>query len=256
MTDTPHKAPHPNPYPAPPVKHRRLNYPRFALLIALIAGLIIFLISLPAETRTGMILAVRRQRLLIGMVLVFVVVSLSLIWSAGQQLDSRLFLWINLHGARPRWLDIVMNLTTHIGNLVTALALGNLFFFINQRRLAIEILLGTVSLWVVVEALKLLTDRSRPFLAVEGTRVVGWRERGRSFPSGHTSQTFFLMTLLIRSLQLPAIDAFLLYMLAILVGFTRIYMGVHYPRDVLGGALLGTSWGVLASVLEPYLFGQ
>jgi len=37
-----------------------------------------------------------------------------------------------------------------------------------------------------------------------------------------------------------------------LIGFTRIYVGAHYPRDVIAGALLGTAWGVLAALVDPY----
>ena len=46
-----------------------------------------------------------------------------------------------------------------------------------------------------------------------------------------------------------------LYAVALLVGFTRIYVGAHDPRDVIGGAVLGSVWGILATFVDPYWFG-
>jgi membrane-associated phospholipid phosphatase len=43
-----------------------------------------------------------------------------------------------------------------------------------------------------------------------------------------------------------------LYAIAVLVGFTRMYVGAHYPRDVLGGAVLGLVWGALINLVDPY----
>jgi len=43
-----------------------------------------------------------------------------------------------------------------------------------------------------------------------------------------------------------------LYAVAALVGFTRIYVGAHYPRDVIAGIVLGSVWGILATLVDPY----
>ena len=52
---------------------------------------------------------------------------------------------------------------------------------------------------------------------------------------------------------LPLLVALGLYGIATLVGFTRVYLGVHYSRDVVAGAILGLIWGGLGVVLAPYL---
>jgi membrane-associated phospholipid phosphatase len=136
--------------------------------------------------------------------------------------------------------------------MLTAFMLAGLFFALNYRRLAIEIILGTLTLWLLVEMIKALADRDRPFLTLEKARVIGWREIGDSFPSGHTTQIFFLVTLFSHYFQAGPGISIVLYFIASLVGLTRIYVGVHYPRDVIAGMVLGMAWGILAMMLDPY----
>jgi membrane-associated phospholipid phosphatase len=62
-----------------------------------------------------------------------------------------------------------------------------------------------------------------------------------------------MMTLAISHFQLSLIVALGLYIIAALVAFTRVYLGVHYPRDVVAGAILGLIWGGLGVLVAPYL---
>jgi membrane-associated phospholipid phosphatase len=189
------------------------------------------------------------QRALFVLLFLFALVTLSLIWSAGQRLDTRVFMLFNLRGY-PRWLDRFMWLTTQLGNMLTALITALLLFILNYRRLALEIIFGTITLWLLVEIIKALSDRDRPFHSLDKTRIIGGREKGDSFPSGHTTQIFFLMTLFIHRFQLGMGESIALYAVAALVGFTRIYVGAHYPRDVIAGIVLGSVWGILATLLD------
>jgi membrane-associated phospholipid phosphatase len=136
--------------------------------------------------------------------------------------------------------------------MLAAFIAALLFFILNDRRLAIEIIFGTLTLWLLVEIIKALIDRDRPFLTLDKARVIGWKERGDSFPSGHTSQIFFLVTLFVQHLQLNMAIAVVFYAIAVLVGFTRIYVGAHYPRDVIAGLVLGSVWGLLTMLVDPY----
>lgn len=58
------------------------------------------------------------------------------------------------------------------------------------------------------------------------------------------------MTLIIHHFQLGMGESITLYAVAVLVGFTRIYIGAHYPRDVIAGMALGSVWGILATVID------
>jgi membrane-associated phospholipid phosphatase len=60
------------------------------------------------------------------------------------------------------------------------------------------------------------------------------------------------MTLFIHHFHLGIGEAIALYAVATLVGFTRIYLGAHYPRDVIAGMVLGSVWGILATLVDPY----
>jgi membrane-associated phospholipid phosphatase len=224
-------------------------------MVSLVVGLVLFLVWLPNGIRTALWAALQAQWALVGMTLFFAMITVSLTWSAGQCLDTWIFQLFNFHGDHSRWLDRFMWLATQLGNMVVALVVACLFMLLNNRNLAAVIILGTLTLWLLVESIKALTNRARPFLDLEGTRVLGRQEPGRSFPSGHTAQTFFLATLISHQFKLGAVAIIALYGVAMLVGFTRIYVGVHYPRDVLGGAVLGSAWGILAALVGVYLLG-
>jgi len=192
---------------------------------------------------------------LVGLILFFGLVAVSLIWSLGQQIDVWVFMFFNMRGRRPPWLDWLMLGFTQIGNFVFAFAVAMILYFSGNHLLAYELILGGLTLALAVQFMKVLIHRTRPYIKLENIRIVGSRESGRSFPSGHTCQAFFLATLLLQYYHVNLFIWFLLYAIAGLVGITRIYVGMHYPRDVLGGAILGTTWGLLGVIVNSYMFG-
>jgi membrane-associated phospholipid phosphatase len=224
---------------------------RSAFLIILVTGLALFLIWIPSGTRASLWIALSAQRGLFVLLFLFTMITLSLIWSAGQRLDTWVFMRFNMRGY-PKWMDRFMWFATQLGNMLTAFIVALLLFILTYRRLAIVIIVGTLTLWLLVEMIKVLVNRDRPFLTIDKSRVIGWRERGHSFPSGHTTQIFFLMTLFILHFQLGMTESIALYAVAALVGFTRIYVGAHYPRDVIAGMVLGSVWGILAMLVDRF----
>ena len=227
--------------------------PRITWLAGITVVLVVTLLLLPADVRSVFWVGLQAHAILASMLLIFSLVAVSLVWSAGQRLDSWVFLSFNLRGSRPLWLDKVMVGVTQIGNGFTTLAFAIIFFLAGERVLTYELILGTLSLWLVVMLVKTLVHRARPFIRLTQARIVGYRARGRSFPSGHTSQTFFVATLLIQHFHFNVGVSTLLYAVALLVGITRMYVGAHYPRDVLAGAILGSAWGLLGVVFEGYV---
>lgn len=78
---------------------------------------------------------------------------------------------------------------------------------------------------------------------VNGKRGGQW-----GFVSSHAANSFALAVFLLRIFKTQSWTIFLLFW-AVLVSYSRIYLGVHYPGDILGGAILGSLWGILWSAI-------
>lgn len=226
-------------------RFRRINWS-----VPVAAGLVLFVAGIPRQVRDALLHGILAEPYVMGMLVVFGLLSLSLLWSAGQRLDAWVFLSINFRGRHPRWLDWVMLGLTQLGSALapTAVAIGA--FLANDSDLAYEVILGSLTLVLTVELAKAAFRRSRPFVRLTQTRIVGYRARGRSFPSGHTSQAFYLAAVLLKHFNLGPEAAVILFGLAALVAVTRMYIGAHYPRDVLAGAILGSAWGLIGVVMD------
>lgn len=223
-----------------------------ARLAIITVVMVVFLIFLPAYIKAYFWRGLQAHRVLATMLLIFILLGVSLVWSAGQRLDARIFLLLNLRWSRPLWLDRLMLIFTQLGSGIFALGLALALYLFGPRLLGYELILGMLSLWMIVEILKLIVNRSRPFIRLTQARVLGLRAIGRSFPSGHTSQAFFMATLIIQHFHTNFLATALLYTLAVMVGITRMYVGAHYPRDVIAGAILGSVWGFLGVIVEGY----
>ena len=84
--------------------------------------------------------------------------------------------------------------------------------------------------------LKPVVARPRPFAVIEKLEVLGQRPKTFSFPSGHASEAFagaYALTQLYRRARWPS------FTLASLIALSRVYIGVHYPLDIIFGSLIG-----------------
>ena len=108
---------------------------------------------------------------------------------------------------------------------------------------AIFLVVNVITAPILVTILKYVYDRQRPSL----THLVV--ENGLSFPSGHATASVMLYISLmiicrqrIKQHYLKYILLFIAVVMIVLIGMSRIYLGVHYPTDILGGWLLSGSW--------------
>ena len=101
---------------------------------------------------------------------------------------------------------------------------------------AIEFSLSMFVTWLMVKSIKLLAAFPRPFVTLTDIHVLSPNESGYSFPSGHAAITAALATALFYYNKRLGV---VLYLFSFVVGMSRIYVGVHYPFDVVAGWLLG-----------------
>lgn len=96
--------------------------------------------------------------------------------------------------------------------------------------------------------LKYAANRDRPYVTYPDLKPLG-EEKSRSFPSGHTSSAFSIATSL--SLNFPKWYVIVpAYAWASATSYSRMYLGVHYPTDVLAGAVLGSGTAWLTHVIN------
>jgi len=111
--------------------------------------------------------------------------------------------------------------------------------------------LGAGLAWLGATVAKAVADRPRPYESVPGTVLRQMHAHASSFPSSHTAAAFGLALALLPFLPRPAGVVALVY--AFFVAWSRIYLGVHFPLDVLGGAGIGLMAGGLVLVLSSRL---
>jgi membrane-associated phospholipid phosphatase len=123
-----------------------------------------------------------------------------------------------------------------------------------DKQLALEILLAFLISGILAQIIKHAVGAPRPKVLLNpatyhyffaGITNSGWN----SFPSGHTTSIFALATILVLHLR-NALATIGLFLMAVLVGFSRIYLGQHFLIDVFAGAILGivTAFSVFAIV--------
>lgn len=155
----------------------------------------------------------------------------------------------------PRWFEEAMRDITALGGFtllsVTVVVATLLLIFHDRRREALVFASTVILAQISSEVLKAIYDRDRPSLVTHGSYAYS-----QSFPSGHSvmaAATFFTLATVVASVEAKKRTKALIYGLAIsfvvMVGISRVYLGVHWPTDVLGGWALGASWALAAWVV-------
>lgn len=146
--------------------------------------------------------------------------------------------WVVLHRLDP--LNGPLYLLTVAGRfgaiwIVCALALA-VARRVTWRRAGRVVIAMAIPLTLCDYLVKPIVARPRPFVAAPVPSVIGRLPTDASFPSGHATSSFAGATAL--TMVEPALSA-LWWALAAAIAYSRIYLGVHYPSDVLAGAGIG-----------------
>ncbi len=165
-----------------------------------------------------------------------------------QQFDEQALAWI-AQNVRCALLDPFMKLYTQLGNtgmLFIVLGLAMLLFRPTRKAGASALCAMLIGLVVVNFTIKPLVSRPRPWLVMEGFVNLVPERDPNSFPSGHTNAAFAFAVAVCRSaperwMKIAAVCA------AAVMGLSRLYVGVHFPSDVLAGAVIGSLCGLLGA---------
>lgn len=163
-------------------------------------------------------------------------------------MDISLFLFINL-GLQNIVFDAAMPFITHKGYLFF-IAIASPLFLTDWRKGLVVIALGVFGFIAAdncADIMKNLIALPRPCHEIEHVRLLVACRKSFSLPSNHAATSFAVASIVGYLYRKAAIPAFIL---AVLIAFSRIYIGVHYPADVLAGAVLGII--IAAAILFIY----
>ena len=162
--------------------------------------------------------------------------------------DTWLFLKLNA-GVANSVFDWLMPIITNIRNFripIIAMLAALALFGGGKGRLTVLLAFITLTITDQVSStiLKPWIGRIRPCHVVEGARVITACGNNLSFPSGHATNTMaaaILFGLIYRRALIPAL------VLSVLVSYSRIYIGIHYPGDMVAGWIIGggIAWGMV-----------
>lgn len=165
-------------------------------------------------------------------------------------MDGGFLLWVQAF-VRQLWLDPIVSFYTKLGDagLMWIVLCVALLIFPRTRRAGLCGAMALVlSLLCTNVILKNLFTRTRPWLVVEGLTALVHEHDPNSFPSGHTSASFAAAAALWPTLRKKWARVTVL-VLAALMALSRLYVGVHFPSDVIVGVLVGLFCGWAASKL-------
>lgn len=155
---------------------------------------------------------------------------------------------------RSDFADSFFVFITSLGNRASVwlLIIIALLFFKKTRKYAIYTLICYFSIKILGDyILKPFFNRARPFQINESINLIINKPKSPSFPSGHSMQSFACATAIYlcnKKLGIPCL------ILAFLIAFSRLYLYVHFPTDVLGGIFIGASISIiLYSILKKPL---
>lgn len=181
----------------------------------------------------------------LGVILLFAKIAEDVVEGESRAFDTAVLLWIDAHS--PDWLYGPLLAVTTLGYywfVLPLLVVATVVFYLKRRRIsAILLPVATLGGMVLTTVLKSVFERARPDLFESGYTASFY-----SFPSGHATIAvgFYGTLTLLVAWRLAGLKRWSVVvfgvLLVLLIGFSRLYLGVHYPTDILAGYLAAPLW--------------
>ena len=161
--------------------------------------------------------------------------------------------FLQLNKIHIAWLDTFFIYFTFLGDGISTLILSFfLFFFIKNKKLAITIFTAFITSGIAIQIIKYFVDAPRPLSFFKPGQYQFFihditHSANNSFPSGHATTAFAVITVLVvhakKIYQMP------LFLLAVLISYSRVYLAQHFLTDITAGAFIGILFALLSIVL-------
>lgn len=182
-----------------------------------------------------------------------------------MDINEALFIYINQHLQNPT-LDMIMSGITDLGGfIILILAVLALLIFAHLtkrrtlKRVAIIALVALLLSDLIAVFLKNYVHEPRPFMALKNVHLIIAENDPNSFPSGHATSTLAVVSVFLLNMddlvkKYHVVIDIALLVFAVIIMFSRVYCGVHYPFDVLAGALIGISGALIVNYFKDNIF--
>lgn len=156
------------------------------------------------------------------------------------EIDGNILIWIQ-DNLRNSVLDPIMKCITYLGNGGALWILLSILFIImpKTRKIGIVCACSLACTFLIDNIiLKNIVARIRPYDALENLNRIIAAQSDFSFPSGHSGSSFSVAVVMFK--EMPKKIGVTALIIAFLIALSRLYVGVHYPSDVLVGCIVGT----------------
>jgi undecaprenyl-diphosphatase len=153
-------------------------------------------------------------------------------------IDTRIFQFINKVWANPAF-NVIMPFISELGTGEAIFLVSVLCYILRRKKdkgaLAILLFVGLTVTYYIVSSVKGIVERPRPFTLIPDANLFAI-EKSFSFPSNHAASAFMAATILSEFFGSWRAG---LFFVAGLIGYSRVYLGVHFLSDVVAGAVIG-----------------
>jgi membrane-associated phospholipid phosphatase len=160
------------------------------------------------------------------------------------------------HNNQAEWLTSLFKWVTQLGEWISLLALG-IYLLIKNRKALLAGMIAFIPMDMLMLWIKRVLNYPRPlrfFQHGEITAIIDYPSLyHQSMPSGHSFTAFFIASFVCFFFNLSFRYSLLIFALAVLIGFSRVYLLCHFIEDVLLGSIMGITAGILPSYIYPKL---